>query len=245
MITTNDEIKNAAAVAQFRFGVIAPVIQVLYPDASRTAYYKRVSASPFTLPDGSVVEYNYKTIEKWVSLYQRGGLEALMPHSRSDKGLTRVLPDTAIEEIYRIKKEFPRLNATQIHQHLITDSFIPASVSVCAVQRFIKKNDLKSARNPNMRDRKAFEEDAFGKIWQADTCYFPYITEDGKSRRVYCVMIIDDHSRLLVGSSLFYNDNAYNFQKVLKDAVSTYGLPDKLLVDYSDKSTMPILSEIA
>ena len=31
-----------------------------------------------------------------------------------------------------------------------------------------------------MRDRKAFEEDAFGRMWQADTCYFPYITEDGQ-----------------------------------------------------------------
>lgn len=226
-----EEIRKAAEVAQFRFGIIAPVIQDLYPDASRTAFYKRVAASPFTLPDGSVVEYNYKTIEKWVSMYQRGGLEALMPHTRSDKGLTRVLPDTAIEEICRLKKEFPRLNATQIHQHLVADSFIPATVSVCAVQRFIKRNDLKSARDPNMRDRKAFEEDEFGKIWQADTCYFPHITEDGKSRRVYCVMIIDDHSRLLVGGSLFYNDNAYNFQKVLKDAIATYGLPDKLLVD--------------
>ena len=41
-------------------------------------------------------------------------------------------------------------------------SFIPAAVSVCAVQRFVKNRDLKSARNPNMRDRKAFEEDAFG-----------------------------------------------------------------------------------
>lgn len=131
-----EEIRKAAEVAQFRFGIIAPVIQNLYPDASRTAFYKRVAASPFTLPDGSVVEYNYKTIEKWVSMYQRGGLEALMPHTRSDKGLTRVLPDTAIEEIYRLKKEFPRLNATQIHQHLVADSFIPATVSVCAVQRF-------------------------------------------------------------------------------------------------------------
>jgi hypothetical protein len=39
---------------------------------------------------------------------------------------------------------------------------------VCAVQRFIRRNDLKSARDPNMRDRKAFEEDAFGRMWQAD-----------------------------------------------------------------------------
>ena len=82
-----------------------------------------------------------------------------------------------------------------------------------------------------MRDRKAFEEDSFGKMWQADTCYLPYITEDGKRRRVYCIMIIDDHSRLLVGGGLFYNDNAYNFQKVFKQAVATYGIPLKLYVD--------------
>ena len=29
-------------------------------------------------------------------------------------------------------------------------------------------------------------------------------------KRVYCVMIIDDHSRLLVGDSLFYIDTTYN-----------------------------------
>ncbi|MDO4327462.1 MAG: hypothetical protein Q4E24_15810 [bacterium] len=57
-----EEIRKAAEVAQFRFGIIAPVIQDLYPDASRTAFYKRVTASTFTLPDGSVVKYNYKTI---------------------------------------------------------------------------------------------------------------------------------------------------------------------------------------
>ncbi|MBQ8233332.1 MAG: hypothetical protein IJZ34_15610 [Lachnospiraceae bacterium] len=63
MKTTNYDIKKAAEVAQFRFGIIAPVIQDLYPDASRTAYYKRVADSPFTLPDGSVVEYNYMIVD--------------------------------------------------------------------------------------------------------------------------------------------------------------------------------------
>lgn len=136
-----------------------------------------------------------------------------------------------IAEIYRIKEEHPRMNATQIYTHLVRESFIPATVSVDSVQRFIRHNDLKSARDPNLRDRKSFEEDEFGKIWQADTCYLPHITEDGTSRRVYCIMIIDDHSRLLAGGELFYNDNACNFQKVLKDAIATYGIPDKLYVD--------------
>ena len=226
-----ETIKHNAEVAQFRFALIAPVIQGLYPDASATAYYKRVTASPLTLPDGSTVTYSYKTLEKWKSQYNIGGLDALMPATRSDKGISRSLNEEAIAEIYRIKEENPRMNATRIYEHLVRESFIPATVSVDSVQRFIKHNDLKSARNLNLRDRKAFEEDEFGKIWQADTCYLPYITEDGRTRRVYCIMIIDDHSRLLVGGELFYNDNAYNFQKVLKDAIATYGIPDKLYVD--------------
>ena len=224
-------LSDAAAMAQFRLALIAPVIHGLYPDASRNAYYQRITENPLTLPDGSAFRYSPKTISKWVSLYQNGGIDALMPRERSDKGGTRVLTDTAIEEIYRLKEAFPRLNSTQIHRHLVEEAFIPASVSVCAVQRFVKKHDLKSARNPNMRDRKAFEEDAFGKMWQADTCYLPYITEDGLRRRVYCIMIIDDHSRFLVGGGLFYNDSAYNFQKVLKDAVAAHGIPSKLYVD--------------
>ena len=223
--------KHCAEVAQFRFALIAPVVQGLYPDASATAYYKRVTEKPITLPDGSTITYSYKTLEKWKSQYTIGGLDALMPNTRSDKGVSRALNDEAINEIYRLKKDFPRMNATQIHDFLIRNSFIPATVSVDSVQRFIRHNDLKSARDPNLRDRKAYEEDEFGKIWQADTCYLPYITEDGKSRRVYVIMIIDDHSRLLVGGQLFYNDNAYNFQKVLKDAIATYGIPNKLYVD--------------
>ena len=244
MAKETDTTKYAAGIAQFRFALIAPVIQGLYPDASAKAYYKRVTENPLTLPDGSTVKYNYKTLEKWKSLYNSGGLDALMPSQRADKGISRTLNDEAITEIYRIKQEHPRMNATQIHDHLVRESFIPATVSVDSVQRFIRHNDLKSARDPNLRDRKAFEEDEFGKIWQADTCYFPYITEDGRSRRVYCIMIIDDHSRMLVGGELFYNDNAGNFQKVLKDAVATYGIPDKLYVDNGSSYSNEQLSMI-
>lgn len=173
MSKDTEQTRHDAEVAQFRFALIAPVVQGLYPDASATAYYKRVTEKPLTLPDGSTVTYSYKTLEKWKSLYTIGRLDALMPNTRSDKGVSRALNDEAINEIYRLKKDFPRMNATQIHEFLIRSSFIPATVSVDSVQRFIRHNDLKSARDLNLRDRKAYEEDEFGKIWQADTCYLP------------------------------------------------------------------------
>ena len=73
-----ETIKNNAAIAQFRFAIIAPVVQGLYPDASATAYYKRVTQNPLTLPDGSSVTYSYKT-EIPVFHRRSGGSDAIFP----------------------------------------------------------------------------------------------------------------------------------------------------------------------
>lgn len=236
-------------IAHFRFGLIAPVVQGRYSDPSAMAYFRRVTEKPLELPDGSIYKYNPGTLQKWLSYYRQYGIDGLMPKSRSDKGISRKLTDTAIEEIYRLREKYPRINATMIRTMLLKNGYIVDDVSVRAVQRFIKVNDLKSARNMNIKDRKAFEEEFFGCMWQADTCYLPYISEDGKQRRTYLIMIIDDHSRMIVGGEIFYNDNAANFQKVLKHAIETYGLPDKLYLDngspYSNEQLTMICDSIS
>lgn len=224
--------KSIIEMAYFRFALIAPVIQGVFPDATKTAYYRRVTSDMLTLPDGSQVRYNPKTLEKWEEYYKKGGMDALMPKTRSDKGMTRKLTDATAEEIFRLKAKYPKLNATQIYNRLVENGFINASqVSVASVQRFIKRNDLKSARNINLKDRKAFEEEFSGAMYQADSCYGPFITQDGQTRRTYLIMVLDDHSRMIVGGRYFYNDNAYNFQIVLKEAVARYGIPNKLYLD--------------
>jgi transposase InsO family protein len=46
------------------------------------------------------------------------------------------------------------------------------------------------------------------------------------------MLILDDHSRMIVGAKIFFEDNAYNFQKVLKDAVASHGICQKLYCDH-------------
>lgn len=221
-------------LAYFRFALIAPVIQKIYPDSSVAAYCRRVTEKPIIRPDGTPFQYNPATLERWINLYKAGGMDALMPKERSDKGCIRSLSDECILEIYKIKDRFPKLDAVQIHIRLVQDGFIPASVSPRTIQRFIKSNGLKTyAASGQLKDRKAYEEAFFGAMWLADTCYFPYIADDqGKKRRTYLISIVDDHSRMIVGAELFFEDNAYNFQKVLKNAVATYGICNKLYVDH-------------
>lgn len=158
-------------------------------------------------------------------------MEALVPRTRCDKGSTRVIPEEAEIQIRRLRREYPRLNATQVREKLIRDGILPATVSASTVQRYIKHHDLRNAEEPAVKDRKAYEEEYFGGMWQADTCYLPYIKEDGKSRRVYLIMIPDDYSGMIVGGKLYYQENAANFQKTFRDAVAAYGIPHKLYVD--------------
>jgi transposase InsO family protein len=224
--------KEMIEIASIRLALIAPAINNTIVEESKIAYYRRISTNPVKLPNGKIVFYSPGTLSNWESDYNRFGFDALLPKTRSDIGKTRKLTDVAIEQIYNLKNTFPKINATLIYHKLIEDGFInEKNVSISTVQRFIKNNDLKSARSINMKDRKAFEEEFSTGMYQGDTCYGPYITENGKCRRTYLIMLIDDKSRLIVGGRFFYNDNSYNFQKVLKEAVARYGIPNKLYLD--------------
>jgi len=224
--------KEMIEIASIRLALISPALNNTFTEESKIAYYRRISSNSVKLPDGSTVCYAAGTLANWESYYKRYGFDALMPKSRADIGKTRKLNDVTIEEIYRLKNTFPRINATLIYDRLIEEGFInKKEVSISTIQRFIKNNDLKAARNINMKDRKAFEEEFACGMYQGDTCYGPYITENGETRRTYVIMLIDDKSRLIVGGKFFYNDNAYNFQKVLKESIARYGIPTKLYLD--------------
>lgn len=223
---------NDIATAALRLSVIQPAFNGTFPDMNKQAYYARIAAKPLKLPDGREVLYAPGTFTCWESAYRKGGFDALIPKQRADRGHSRSLDADAIAAIYGLRERFPRLSASGIREKMIADGLIGASdVSVSTFQRFIKKNNLKGASAPGLKDRKAFEEEFSTGMYQADTLHGPYLNENGRLRRTYCIMLLDDRSRLITGGRFFYQDNSVNFQKVFKDAVATYGIPQKLYVD--------------
>jgi transposase InsO family protein len=113
------------------------------------------------------------------------------------------------------------------------EGLISAKVSERCLQRFVKDWEFKHGRPAGGKDRKAFEEEYFGAMWQADACYFPYIPDSaGKKRRTFLMLIVDDHSRMAVGAHIYFSDSAENFQATLKSAISIYGIPHKIYCDY-------------
>lgn len=219
-------------MAHFRFTLIAPVISGTFTEPSAAAYYRRIAATEHRLPDGTMKKFSPKTFEKWVQVYRRCGMDGLMPETRSDKGASRVLDEKTCHRIGEIRLKYPRIPCTGIHAKLLEEGLINVTVNVKAVQRYVKNHPLTGAGEEGNKDRRPYETEAFGCVWQTDTCYTDYITENGVKKRTYLMIIVDDHTRMLVAGRFFYADNAENFQLLFRQAVETYGVPDILYTDH-------------
>jgi transposase InsO family protein len=226
--------KDAQEMAMFRFGLIAPVINGTFTEPTKTAYYKNVTAGMLTLPSMQQVSYSYCTLRWWESLYRKGGFEALLDKGRSDKGYPRKLSQEVIDAIFALRTEFPRINATIIHEKLVEDGTIRANeVSLSTVQRFIRSRKDRMSQALDAKDRRAFEATRVMEMLQADTLHALRVPDTGPKglKKTYLICVIDDKSRLILSGRFFFSDTALNFQKVFKSAVKAFGCAEKLYVD--------------
>lgn len=217
------------AIALFKYAIIAPLINDIYDCKSKEEFYRNASTKQYTLPNGKTTTLTAGTIKKWYIDYCKYGFNVLKPKNRNDAGLSRKIPEECLEKISSLKKEFPHITGKAIYRKLIEEGDIKAkNVSLASIYRFINNNKLNTH---NVVERKAFEMEFANDCWQGDTSHGPIITIDGKKVQTYLIQLIDDASRLIVGYQFFLNDNAVNFQIVLKQAIKTYGIPKKVFVD--------------
>lgn len=216
-------------LALFKFSIISPLVNNCHDFKSDMEFFRNAALKKYTLPNGKVSTFSHLTIKSWYINYCKSGFDALVPKGRSDFGSSRALPIEAHKRIFELKSEYPHITGKAIYKKIIEEGIINAKdASIASVYRFLKSNELKNI--PTI-ERKAFEMEHANDCWQCDTSHGPFITINGKKVQTYLIQIIDDASRLIVGHQFFLNDNSYNLQTVLKQAVKTYGIPRKIFVD--------------
>lgn len=214
-------------IALMRYSAIAPVLNGPGDDYdSLSAYFREAAAKGILQKDGSVRHFADSTIEHWLSLYRKGGFDALIPESRADAGVPRKLDEELRERIRYIKTTYPRMPATSIYRKLLDDGDIrQGDVSASTVNRYINNIELEE-RIGSGKDMHRYERAHINEVWCGDSCSGPYLTAgDGKKHRVYIIAVIDDASRFIVGADVFYNDNFISLMTVLKSAVAKHGRP--------------------
>lgn len=229
MENSNKKIDNKTAEAEFKLGLISPTVHKSYPDKSINAYFKRIASQPITMLDGTPRKVKVNTLKSWRRIYLERGFDGLLGKSRSDFGRSRSIDADLACDIQEMRLKFPKMPASTMRQKLIENGIIDRDTfSSSTIQRFFKNHPIRDDENKKIQDRRAFESPVINGIWQADTLYGPKIKTGTKT---YLQSIIDDKSRKIVSARFYTNDNAYNFQKTLKDGISSHGIPQKLYVD--------------
>ncbi len=225
-------------MALLKFSVIAPAVNQTHGDGTKMAYFRKMAAESYLLPNGRLVQYSVSTIRDWYRLYKLDGLDALRGHARRDRGQSRVLLDGQKDRIDKYRQDFPLISSSMVYKKLIQEGLLlRQEVSLSTVQRYVHNYPKGRMQTTPEQDaertvqRLAYEMEFANDCWQADTCYLPKITVDGSLQRTYLITILDDASRMPVHSETFLADNAVNFQTCLRKAIAKFGIPKRLYVD--------------
>lgn len=212
-------------IALFRYGVLAPYIQRQVDTKAPWTFFRSAADKKYQYIDGTFRSVSPSSIERWLKSYDEKGFDGLKPIGRSDIGKQRKIDDELSKKITYYVEEYPRLPATQIYEKLInTNEITSKELSLSTVTRFVTTIKKSKGLKP-ITEYKRYEKEHINEVWYGDTTYGPYITIDGKKRRVYIIALIDDASRKITACEAFLEDNYISLMKVIKSGISSCGKP--------------------
>ena len=101
-------------VALFRYGLIATLVleQLSRGELMRRA--RELAALHYDIPFSERTTISVATLLKWARRYRKGGLDALNPKRRKDRGVNRVISPQLAQLIERLKRENPHRTGTTL-----------------------------------------------------------------------------------------------------------------------------------
>ena len=225
----SDEVRNAIALK--RFSLISPILNGQVNN--RWEYYVQISSTPIEMPYYGIRKYAPKTIESWYCDYMRGGLDALKPGYRADKGSSRKIDAELAEKILEVKKAYPKAPNTVIYDKLIENGIVKeGQISLTTLYRFLNSSNCKNIQETEeKKEIKRFAHQYINELWYGDVMYGPYIQEGRKKKPTYLMAYIDDASRLVAHAEFYYTQNLESLRHSFKEAVLKRGIPTLLYTD--------------
>jgi len=221
-------------LALFRLSVLGPLVsRERLAQGELRAILRDLASKAYDIPDSKRRYLSIKTIERWYYAYRQGGVDALVPQSRRDKGSSQ-LPDKIIQAILQAKKDNPARSLNTLMQLLQTQGVTAhGQLSRASVHRLLVQHQL-SKRTPNDSqriERRAYQAQYAGDIWYGDVLHGPRIQTARGLRKTYLVSLLDDATRLICHSAFCLDETNLSIEGALKQALLKRGLPKKLVVD--------------
>ncbi len=227
---------HGEAVALFRAQMIGTLAHRHFESHGQLKQELRELSAKKVAPPGwpGVRTYSVPTLERWLYTYKEGGLEALRPKGRSDRGHGRELTTAQRELLLDIRRENPTASVALILRTLAKDGRLQANaVSTSTVCRLYEEHGLvrlpSSKRDATRRRR--WEAAHPMALWHADVCHGPALRVGKKSVPLRIHAILDDASRYVVALRASDNERESVMLALSVDAIRRHGRPGALYLD--------------
>ncbi|MFP4636714.1 MAG: DDE-type integrase/transposase/recombinase [Nitriliruptoraceae bacterium] len=227
---------HAEAVALFRAQVLGPLLCRDGLDRGELAAELRaLSAESWRPPDSPIRRsYAVSTLERWYYRYRSGGLDALKPERRSDRGSAQALTEAQKQLLLDVRREHPRVSAALILRTLVVDGRLPEDlITEATLRRLYREHglDRRTLAFTDREPRKRWEAARPGGLWHADVCHGPALRIDGKSVPLRVHAILDDKSRFVVAIEACTTEREGEMLRLLVKALRLHGAPEVLYLD--------------
>jgi hypothetical protein len=220
------------------------------PGHSIQSRIQAVSQMTFTDEDGQPRQFTWRTIQTWYSRYQKHGVTVMENRPRSDKGKVRKV---ALEDLLEsLRKVQPKAHGKTpslallyrlcIEQGLLTRTQIAPNT----FRRVVKQYELLQPEDDcGNKHRLAFAKAHANEMWQADTLYGPFVSQDGSPVQTRLIAFVDDASRVCCHGQFFLAENVDTLIESFRAAFYKRGVPQALYVDYVPRNIIDILCPAA
>lgn len=236
-------------IALFRYELIVPLLQNAHRGVLQSQL-EQAASRVYDMPVGDQKRFSIRTLERYMALYRKGGLDALYPQGRDDRNRPRALAQVVIDRALVLRREQPARTVEQLIDMLEVEGMVP--------QGFLKRSTLSVylrkagiARAKAIRKSQVWQRytaTRVHEVWQSDVCdslRVPDPQMNGQMRVARLFAILDDKSRYICQASYFFRENLPTLEDTLKRAISKYGTPEKYYCDNGPVFQATHLTEIA
>jgi putative transposase len=228
---------HGEAVALFRHGLIGELAirAGLLDHGERSEELRRLSEQRVRPPGSDTTRrYSMATLERWLYAFKKGGLGALVPRARGDRGRGRDLDPTLRELLCDIRREHPGVSVPLILRTLRTDGRIGTDVTACTVRRLLAERGL--ARTVDVaascgKTRLRWQAERPGALWHGDVCHGPTLKLDGRRVPIRVHGLLDDASRYVVALRVASDEREHTMLTLFAQALMAHGKCDALYLD--------------
>lgn len=226
---------HAEEVAVFRHGLIGELASSELSHGDRAEALRRLSLQRVRLPDSDTTRtYSVPTLERWLYAFKKGGLEALVPQARADRGRGRDLDPVLRELLCDIRREHPSVSVTLILRTLRADGRVGPEVTECTVRRMLADKGLvrtASADGDGTMTRLRWQAARPGALLHGDVCHGPTLTFEGRRTPVRVHALLDDASRYVVALLVAPDEREKTMLSLFARALMEHGKFDALYLD--------------